>query len=123
AARAGTWAAEEGGTGHYGFAHALTRRVLVDELPPSPRSPWHARIAAVLERRATASDAVTTELVRHLAAAGTPEALRKAFDHACRGGAQAERGLGWEEAVRLYEIALDVGERSGLLDAGRAIEL
>ena len=114
---------DEGRTGHYGFAHALIRRVLVDELSPSTRSTWHGRIAAALERRASASDAVTTELVRHLAAAGTPEALRKAFDHACRGGAQAERGLGWEEAVRLYEIALDVGERSGLLDAGRAIEL
>src|SRR5262249_59467203 len=36
---------------------------------------------------------------------------------------EGECGLGWEEAVRLYEIALDVGERSGLLDAGRAIEL
>ncbi len=115
--------AEEGRAGQYGFAHALIRRVLVDELPPSTRSIWHARIAAVLERRATASDVVTTELVRHLASAGTPEALRRAFDHACQGGEQAERGLGWEEAVRLYEIALDVGARSGLLDSSRAIEL
>ena len=113
----------EGRPGQYGFAHALIRRVLVDELPPSTRTTWHARIATVLERRATASDVVTTELVRHLAAAGTPEALRKAFDYACRGAEQAARGLGWEEAVRLYEIALDVGGRSGLLDSRRAIEL
>ena len=113
----------EGRPGQYGFAHALIRRVLVDELPPSTRSTWHARIATVLERRATASEAVTTELVRHLAAAGTAEALRKAFDYACRGAEQAARGLGWEEAVRLYEIALDVGGRSGLLDSKRAIEL
>src|SRR5262249_50709916 len=113
----------DGRPGRYAFAHALIRRVLVDELQPSARVAWHARIATVLERRVTASDVVTAELVRHLAAAGTAEALRKAFDYACRGGDEAARGLGWEEAVRLYEIALDVGERSGLLDSERAIEL
>jgi AAA ATPase domain len=109
--------------GQYAFAHALIRRVLIDELLPSTRRTWHARIAAALERRAMRSEAMTTELVRHLAAAGTPEALCKAFDHACRGGEQAARGLGWEEAVRLYEIALDVGRRSGQLDPRRALEL
>ena len=123
AARDRILVADDRRAGQYAFAHALIRRVLVDELPPSTRTTWHARIATVLERRATASDVMTTELVRHLAAAGTPEALRKAFDHACQGGEQAERGLGWEEAVRLYEIALDVGARSGLLDSRRAIEL
>src|SRR5262249_19393147 len=47
----------------------------------------------------------------------------RAFEHACRGAEHAARGLGWEEAVRLYEIALDVGGRCGALDAERAIEL
>jgi hypothetical protein len=107
----------------YVFAHALIRRVLIDEVPPSTRAGWHARIAAALERRTTASEVVTTELVHHLAEARTPEALRKAFDYACRGAQQAAQGLGWEEAVRLYEIALDVGHRAELLDGPRAIEL
>jgi hypothetical protein len=98
----------EGGPGRYRFAHALVRRVLVDELSPSARAAWHARIAAVLERRAAATQMVTIELVRHLAAAGTSEALRKAFGYACRGGEQTACGLGWDEAVRLYESALDV---------------
>jgi len=58
--------------------------------------------------------------VRHFAAASdTPAALRKAFDYACQGAEQATRGLGWEEAVRLHEIALDVGARCGALDAER----
>jgi hypothetical protein len=104
----------------YSFAHALIRRALADEFSPSARAEWHARIAAVLERQASASERVTTELVHHLAAAGTADALRAAFAYACRGAAQAARGLGWEEAVRLYEIALDVGERSGQLDARQA---
>jgi tetratricopeptide (TPR) repeat protein len=102
--------------GRYAFAHALIRRVLVDEMAPSMRAAWHDRIAAVLERQATV---VTTELVRHLAAAGTPEALRKAFEYACRGAEEAANGLGWEEAARLWQIALDVGKRSGLLDTAR----
>src|SRR6185369_11201566 len=113
----------EGGQGRFRFAHALIRRILVDDLPASTRAAWHTRIAAALERQATASEMVTTEIVHHLASVGSPEALRKAFDYACRGGELAARGLGWEEAVRLYEIALDVGARSGLLDAERAIEL
>ena len=107
----------------YGFAHALIRRVLLDELPPSARTTWHARIAAVLERRATASSEATAMLVHHLAAAGTREALGKAFEHACRGGEQAALGHEWADAVRLYETAVDVGERSGVLDPGRAIDL
>jgi tetratricopeptide (TPR) repeat protein len=107
----------------YAFAHALLRRVLADEQTPSERSAWHARIAVVLERQAVTAEEVTTELVRHFAAAGTPAALRKAFDYACQGAQQAARELGWEEAVRLYEIALDVGARSGAVDAERAIEL
>jgi hypothetical protein len=109
--------------GQYSFAHALIRRVLVDELPASTRSAWHARIATVLERHATACEVVTTELVHHLAAAGTSAALRKAFDYACQGAEQAARGLGWEEAVRLSEIALDLGARCGVLDAERALRL
>jgi hypothetical protein len=107
----------------YGFAHALVRRVLADELQPSVRADWHARIAAVLERRTAERDVVTAELVHHFAAAETPETLRKAFDHACRGAEEAVRGLGWEEAVRLYTIALDVGQRCQALDSERALEL
>ena len=113
----------EGRPGQYAFAHALIRRVLADELAPSARAAWHARIATVLERQAATSDVIATELVRHFAAADTPAALQRAFDHACRGAAEAARGLGWEEAVRLYEIALDVGGRCGAVDAQRAIEL
>jgi hypothetical protein len=113
----------DGAPGQYGFAHGLIRRVLVDELQPSTRAAWHARIASLLESEATASEVEATELVRHLAAAGTPEALRKAFDYSCRGAEQAARGLGWEEAVRLYGIALDIGRGSGLLDSKRALEL
>lgn len=112
----------EGGRRRYRFAHALIRRVLVDDLAPSVRSQLHGHIANVIERHGSAGT-MTTEIVYHLAQAGTDETLRKAFDYACRGADQAARGLGWEEAVRLYGIALDVGARSGLLDAAQAVEV
>lgn len=113
----------EGRSGQYTFAHGLIRRVLIDGIQPSQRAIWHARIAAVLERHATTFEVGTMELVRHLAAIGSADALRRAFDYACMGAEQAARGLGWEEAARFYEIALEVGCAAGLLAAGRAVHL
>lgn len=115
--------AVDGARDAYRFAHALIRSIATDELSPTARAAWHARIATVLERRAAATEEVTTELVHHFAAAGDPASLRKAFDHARHGARQAARGLGYEEAVRLLEIALEVGRRAGTLDAEQAIDL
>jgi hypothetical protein len=113
----------EGRPGCHEWAHGLLRRVLADALAPSQRGAWHARIAAVLERHAAHADGITTRLVRHFAAAGTPQALRRAFDYACRGAEEAMRGLGWEEAVRLHELALDLAARCDVADAARIVEL
>lgn len=108
----------------YAFAHALIRRVVLDEIAPSRRAAWHARIAAAIERAVgTRPEAVAGELVRHFAGSGTIAGLRKAFTYACGGAAHAARELGWEEAARLYDIALDLGARSGALDDVRTIEL
>lgn len=112
------------GGGRHAFAHALIRRVVLDEIEPSRRAAWHARIAAALEHAAGAQTvAIAGELVRHFAGAGTIDGLRRAFTYACRGAEHAARELGWEEAARLWDIALDVGMRSGALDEARAIEL
>src|SRR5262249_35147171 len=115
--------ASEGRPGQYGFAHALIRRVLADEFAPSARAAWHARIAAVLARGAPAATGGAAGVGRHLAAAGAAPGVRAGGAHARRGAAAAARDLGWEEAVRLSEIALDVGARAGLLDAARGREL
>jgi len=110
--------------GRYAFAHALIRRVVLDDIEPSRRATWHARIAATIERATSAqTDAVAGELVRHFASAGTMAGLRKALAYACRGAEHAARDLGWEESARLYAIALDVGARSGALDDVGAVEL
>ncbi len=113
----------ESGSGR-AFAHALIRRVVLDEIEPSQRAAWHARIAEAIERAAGAHPhAVAGELVRHFVSAETATGLAKAFTYACRGAEQAARELGYEEAARLYAVALDVGRRAALLDEVRAIEL
>jgi len=108
----------------YAFAHAVIRRVLIDEVEPSVRAEWHGRIAETLERgRDAPADEIAVELARHFAAAGGPAGLRKAFDYARLGAERAARGLGWEEAARLYELALGLGAEAGVLDVVQAIEL
>lgn len=107
----------------YEFAHGLVRRLLADQMSVSDRAAWHARIAAELERHAGGHEGVTSALVRHYVAAGSADALRRAFDYACHGAEQASRGLAWEEAVRLGELALDLAARTGAADAERVLEL
>ncbi len=112
------------GAGGYAFAHALIRRVVLDEIEPSRRAAWHGRIAAAIEHAAgSRGEAVAGELVRHYVGAGTAEGLAKAFTYACRGAEYAARKLGFEEAARLHAIALDVGTRAALLDEAGTIEL
>lgn len=123
AARDGILVAGDASATRYDWAHGLIRRLLADQLAPSLRAAWHGRIAATLEQQGSADDGRTTRLVHHFAAAGTHEALCRAFDYACRGAEQATRGLGWEEAVRLYELALDLAARCGVTDAERILEL
>jgi AAA ATPase domain len=114
----------DGPARRYAFAHALVRRVFIDESDPSERAAWHGRIAAQLERAAGPHAAtLAAQLVWHFAAAGTEQALRKAFTYACSGADQAVRGLGWEAAVRLYTIALELGSRCGALGEEGTIEL
>ncbi len=110
--------------GGYAFAHALIRRVVLDEIAPSRRAAWHGRIAAAIERVAGAHpEAVAGELVRHYLGTSTAAGLEKAFMHARSGAEHAARNLGFEESARLYAIALDVGTRTALLDDVDTIEL
>jgi hypothetical protein len=114
----------EGAPGRFAFSHALVRHVLIDELDASAQAAWHACIADDLERTAgERRGAAAGEIVHHLVASGSTDGLRKAFVHARLGAEAAARRLGWEEAARLYTIALDAGERCGLLEVWEAIEL
>src|SRR5450759_2989730 len=104
--------------GRYRFSHDLVRETLYDELSPGRRARLHRRIAHVLEEvYAASADAHLAELAFHYfeaakgGDAGLPEgdvkpAGPKAIDYARRAGDQAARSLAYEEADRLYRMAL-----------------
>lgn len=126
AVKAGLVAAVAGVGGRYRFSHALVRETLYDDLPSGRRTRLHARIADTLEEiYGQRVDAHLAELAHHLfqasgaltaeAAEGAPEHRRKAFDYAKRAGDEAARALAYEEAARLFRMALTV---QGLDDTG-----
>ena len=104
--------------GRYRFAHDLVRETLYEELSPSRRTRLHGRIATVLEERsANSTETYLAELAHHFAMAAVggrcgPESgdrrrwvRRRSFTQRLAGD-DAARSLAYEEAARLYRMAL-----------------
>jgi tetratricopeptide (TPR) repeat protein len=112
--------------GRYRFSHDLVRETLYDELPPGRRVRLHRRIAGELE------DLYGPTVGEHLAelafhfvqaavgpdggAADDAPIARKATEYARRAGDQATAALAYEEAARLYRMALAVMTLGGIAD-------
>jgi predicted ATPase/DNA-binding CsgD family transcriptional regulator len=97
---------EERPDGHYQFAHNLIRMTLYDELRPARRRQMHRAVGGALEAsRRSDLDAALPELARHFIAAGD---LDRAIDYATRAGQRAEALLAFEDAVLLFQSALDI---------------
>ena len=86
------------------FAHAMFREVLSGSLPTATRRRLHQRIAEALEQRA-GSEPPLAELAFHFAAADNTV---KAGEYARRAAEDAANVFAYEEAVRLFRIALGV---------------
>jgi eukaryotic-like serine/threonine-protein kinase len=90
------------------FAHALVRDAAYHRLSRSRRVRLHRQVGEALEALYSSDlDAHLAELAHHFfesAAGGNGE---KAVDYARRAGAHAVAVLAYEEAVRLYEMALE----------------
>jgi DNA-binding SARP family transcriptional activator len=89
------------------FAHALIRDTLYDELTPARRMQLHKDAAGALE--AVHSDNLgphLTELAHHYFAAAPVGVAEEAIAYARRAGDRATAQLAYEEAARLYEMAL-----------------
>lgn len=117
AVHAGLLVSVAGVPGRYRFSHDLVRETLYDELSPGRRARLHRRIAHVLEEvYAPSPDPHLAELAFHyVEAAHADDSLEesdeeragpKAIDYARRAGDQAARSLAYEEADRLYRMAL-----------------
>jgi DNA-binding SARP family transcriptional activator len=95
--------------GHLRFAHALIRDALYEDLTPARRVRLHQRAGEVLE--AVYGDGLEshlTEVAHHFAEAAPAGNVEKAVRYARRAGDRAARSLAFEEAARLYGLALSL---------------
>jgi tetratricopeptide (TPR) repeat protein len=89
------------------FSHVLLRDALYDDLPASRRVQLHRLIGEALETLYAADpEAHLAELAHHYFQAAPAGDLQKAYDYARRAGDRAARLFAYEEAVRLYELAM-----------------
>ena len=97
-----------GARGRLRFSHALVRDVLYDELGPARRARLHHEIAeALVALHARELDPHLAEIAHHYAEAAPSGDRGPAVAFARRAGDRAGRLLAYEEAARLYRLALD----------------
>src|SRR5262249_26324521 len=96
-----------GVAGRLRFGHALTRDVLYEAIPATHRFRLHGRVGEVLEKlNAAHPEPHLAELAHHFSLALPAAASGKAVEYARRAGDQAMQQLAYEEAARLYQLAL-----------------
>ena len=94
----------EGRFGRMTFAHALVRSTLLDELSTNRRIRLHRQIAEALVARSGSTNA---ELAHHFCEAATAGVAEQAVHYSCAAGGEAQDRLALEEAVAIYERALE----------------
>lgn len=100
-----------GALGRLRFAHQLIRDTLYDDLAASRRLALHRRVGEALETLyAQNPEPHLAELAHHFFEAAPGGEVDKAIDYARRAGDRAARLLAFEEAARLYEMALQALE-------------
>ena len=94
--------------GRMRFAHALIRDTAYQGMPRSRRVQLHRQVGEALEALYSSDlDAHLAELAYHFFEAAAGGDAQKAVDYARRAGSRALALLAPEEAVRLYEMALE----------------
>ena len=103
------------------FAHVLIRDTLYDELTATRRMRLHRSVGEALEALyATDPDPHLAELAHHFHEAVPAADAGKAIEYARRAGDRAAALLAYEEAARLYEIAIEtVASHAGRHDFDR----
>jgi DNA-binding CsgD family transcriptional regulator len=105
-----------GADGQVTFAHELIRQTLLGTLSARRRQLLHQRAADALVAASTDNpDVHLPELVYHLSQAGASYS-DKAAASAFRAGDQASAVFAYEEAARLYQMALDFESRRAIQD-------
>jgi predicted ATPase len=98
-----------GAAGRRRFAHALIRDAIYEDLTPGRRAQLERRVGEALETLyADDLEPRLSELAHHFLAAVPAGEAEKAIDYAWRAGDRAKRLFAFEEAIRLYQLALTV---------------
>ena len=106
------------------FSHVLIRDALYDELGVSRRMQLHREIGdALAGLYRDDPDRHLAELAHHYLQAAPGGDVDKAIDYAWRAGDRAAGLLAYEEAARLYEMALEALALRGLADEPARCEL
>jgi tetratricopeptide (TPR) repeat protein len=110
--------------GRLRFSHALVRDALYDELPPTRRLRLHRQTGEALEALyGKDQEAHLAELAHHFFEAAPTGVAGKAIEYTRRAAERAVRLLAYEEAVRLYGMALQTPEPVGPSDERNRCEL
>lgn len=113
-----------GSPGRYRFAHDLIRQTFYSEFDPTRRTHLHLRAAEVLEELyAGDPDPFLAELAHHFFEAGSDDSRARAVTYARRAGERAIESLAYEEAARMFAMAVHGVERDEQPDDGALVEL
>jgi DNA-binding CsgD family transcriptional regulator/tetratricopeptide (TPR) repeat protein len=108
---------EETEPGQYQFTHALLRMTLYDELRTGARRRLHRRVGEAIEKLHQRDlELVLPELARHFHAAGFDDDVMRAIDYATRAGRRADALLAFEDAIGLFQTALDLSDHADAAD-------
>lgn len=107
--------------GRLRFAHVLIRDALYDGLTTARRVRLHRLAVGALETRYGDEPGPHTAELAHHAVAGSE--FGRGLAYARRAAERATALLAYEEAARLYEVALDAFELSNSADEGQKCEL
>lgn len=106
------------------FAHALIRDALYDDLTPTRRVRLHRQIGELLETLYAANpEPHLAELAHHFYEAIPSAGVSKAIAYAQAAGDRAVRLLAYEEAVRLYQMAVQAIEMAPSVEPAARCEL
>jgi len=111
--------ASPGSPGLLRFSHALVRDALYEAIPARRRRDLHGRLGRELERRHSAEPGPHfAKLAQHFVEA---EATEQAVEYAELGAEHAASQLAYEEAIRLYRLALRALELGGSANERRLL--
>ena len=112
--------------GRYRFAQGFVREVICESMSTLDRTFMHRRIARALGsnfREGQAGYHRTGAIAAHLVKSGGPRAISKALEYAELAAEQANRASDFEQAARMYTLALEAGSHLGTLDEGRRCDI